>query len=91
MIYEIVFSYLAIGVAWIAIELWSGGAAHLGRRCSREAQVVPPALLPLMAFIVAVASIFALTVVVVAWPFFVWHDWRNGWLFNPSRWGDDKE
>lgn len=90
MLYEMVFSWLAIGAAWMAVELWGGAAAALGRACAREARGVPPSLVPLGAMLVALIVVFVLALVIIFWPYFVWDEWRNGKFLKPGRW-DDKE
>lgn len=90
MLYEMVFSYMAIGSAWMAVELWGGAAAALGRRCADEARAVPPHLIPLGAMLVALLVVFILSLVIIFWPYFVWDEWRKGELLKPGRW-DDKE
>ena len=90
MLYEMVFSYLAIGSAWMAVELWGGAAAAIGRRFSEEAKGVPPSLMPLGALLVSLLVVMVLALVVTFWPYFVWDEWRKGELLKPGRW-DDKE
>lgn len=90
MLYELVFSWLAIGAAWMAVELWGGAAAAIGRRFAEEAKGVPPSLMPLGALLVSLLVVFVLGLVIIFWPYFVWDEWRKGELLKPGRW-DDKE
>ena len=90
MLYEMVFSYLAIGAAWIAVEIWGGAGAYLGRKCADEMRTLPEYLVPLAAALVALIVMFFLCLTLVFWPYFVWDEWRKGELLKPGRW-DDKE
>lgn len=85
MVYELVASYLTLGVAYIVMECMAGAASYLGRKTAEEARAVPPALLPLVGFLVALITIIFLALTLVAWPFFTWNDWRNGTLFKAGR------
>ncbi|QHZ59553.1 hypothetical protein sortkaff_5 [Escherichia phage sortkaff] len=91
MLYEMIFSYLAIGAAWMLIEIWAGAGLYLGRACAKEAATLPSSLVPLAAALVAVIVVFFLALTLAFWPYFVWDDWRRGNLLKPGRWGDDKE
>lgn len=91
MLYEIIFSYLAIGAAWLAVEVWNGAGAHLGRRCADETRAVPRGFLPLFCLILAVMCLFVLGMMLIFWPYCMWDDWRRGEFLKPGRWDDEKE
>jgi len=85
MIYELAASYLTLGVAYIFMECRAGAAAYLGRKTAQEVRAIPPALLPLVAFLVALITILFLALTLIVWPYFAWNDWRNGTLFKAGR------
>ena len=85
MFYEMIASYLTLGVAYIFMECRAGAAAYLGRKTAEEVRAVPPALLPLVGFLVALITILFLALTLIVWPFFAWNDWRNGTLFKAGR------
>lgn len=85
MIYELIASYLTLGVAYIFMECRAGAAAYLGRKTAQEVRAIPPALLPLVAFLVALITILFLALTLIVWPYFAWNDWRNGTLFKAGR------
>lgn len=79
----------AVGAAWFVVELTQGGGAkHLARKTREEARGIPPALLPLAAFVVALFMVAAIVLLAFAWPYWAWTDWRNGDLFRPGRWDE---
>lgn len=90
MIAELVLSYVALGVTYIAMQAYQGAGAYLGRKLAEDARAVPPALLPLLCFIVALIAIVVMALTLVVWPYFAWDDFRKGALFDRDRW-DDKE
>lgn len=90
MLVELVLSYVALGVTYIVMQAYQGAGAFLGRKLAEEARAVPPALLPLLCFIVTLIVIFFAALAVVVWPYFAWDDFRKGALFDRDRW-DDKE
>lgn len=90
MIAELVLSYVALGVTYIAMQAYQGAGAFLGRSLAREARAVPPALLPLLGFIVSLIVVLFAALTLVVWPYFAWDDFRKGVLFDRDRW-DDKE
>lgn len=85
MFYELIASYLTLGVAYIFMECRAGAAAYLGRKTAQEVRAIPPALLPLVAFLVALITILFLALTLIVWPYFAWNDWRNGTLFKAGR------
>ncbi|AZF88753.1 hypothetical protein [Salmonella phage Lumpael] len=85
MFYELIASYLTLGVAYIIMECKAGAAAYLGRKMAEEVRAIPPSLIPLVAFIVALLAVLVLAVTLVIWPYFAWHDWRNGTIFKAGR------
>ena len=66
MIAELVLSYVALGVTYIAMQAYQGAGAFLGRKLAEDARAVPPALLPLLGFIVALISIVVMALL-LAW------------------------
>lgn len=90
MIAELIFSYVALGVTYIAMQAYQGAGAYLGRKLAEDARAVPPALLPFLCFIVALIVILFASLALVIWPYFAWDDFRKGALFDRQRW-DDKE
>lgn len=85
MIYELIASYLTLGVAYIFMECKAGAAAYLGRKTAQEVRAIPPSLIPLAAFIVALLAVIVLAVTLVVWPYFAWNDFRGGTLFKAGR------
>ncbi|QHR72903.1 hypothetical protein sortsyn_38 [Escherichia phage sortsyn] len=85
MIYELIASFLMLGVAYIFMECRAGAAAYLGRKMAEEVRAIPHSLIPLVAFIVALLAVLVLAVTLVIWPYFAWNDWRNGTLFKAGR------
>lgn len=90
MLIELILSYVALGVTYIVMQAYQGAGAFLGRSLAREARAVPPALLPLLGFLVALIVILFASLSLVVWPYFAWDDFRKGVLFDRDRW-DDKE
>lgn len=90
MIAELVLSYVALGVTYIAMQAYQGAGAFLGRKLAEDARAVPPALLPLLGFIVSLIVVLFAALTLVVWPYFAWDDFRKGVLFDRDRW-DDKE
>ena len=53
-----IFAWWLIGIAWFVVEFTQGGGAkHLAKLTRKEAEHMPPALLPLAAFLVALMLI----------------------------------
>lgn len=64
-----------VGMAWFVVELTQGGGAkHLAEITRKEAAHIPPALLPLAAFIVALFMVAAIVLMAFAWPYWAWDD-----------------
>lgn len=84
----IVTLYVCAGVAYLAVQAYNGAGHYLGRKMAEEARVVPPALIPLLGFIVTLIVLFFMGLALVIWPYFAWDDWRKGMLFNSGYWSD---
>lgn len=84
-----IFAWWLIGIAWFVVEFTQGGGAkHLAKLTRKEAEVMPPAILPLAAFVVALMLICAIVLMAFAWPYWTWQDYRRGVLFKPGRWDE---
>lgn len=88
MMIELLLSYLALGVTYIAMQIYHGAGAYLGRKLAEDARAVPPSLLPLLGFIVSLIAVLFVAITLVVWPYFAWDDFRKGVLFDRQNWSD---